>query len=94
MQDIGTLPEAFLTVAACCRTINNRGQVVGFSIDDAGMRAFVWQKNKIKDLNIQILRCTHSVRIRLTTLGRSWGKAACFRSAQYYMSFERRQTIE
>lgn len=54
MQDIGTLPGAFLTVAACCRTINNRGQVVGFSIDDSGMRAFIWQKNKIKDLNTLI----------------------------------------
>src|SRR5581483_7186006 len=33
MHDLGTLPGAFATVAACCRTLNNKGQVVGFSID-------------------------------------------------------------
>jgi len=31
MRDIGTLPGAFVTIAPCCHTINNRDEVVGFS---------------------------------------------------------------
>jgi probable HAF family extracellular repeat protein len=51
MQDIGTLPGAFATIAGCCHTINNRSQVVGFSIDGTGSTAFLWQDNVIVDLN-------------------------------------------
>jgi probable HAF family extracellular repeat protein len=44
MQDLGTFPGAVVTVPPCCNTINDRGQVVGFSIDGSGnMRAFLWQ---------------------------------------------------
>jgi probable HAF family extracellular repeat protein len=51
MHDIGTLPEAFATIAGCCHTINNQDEVVGFSIDGKGMTAFFWKDNVIKDLN-------------------------------------------
>jgi probable HAF family extracellular repeat protein len=51
MRDIGTLPGAFATIAGCCNTINNRSQVVGFSIDGTGSTAFLWQDNVIRDLN-------------------------------------------
>jgi probable HAF family extracellular repeat protein len=51
VQDIGTLPGAFVTIAPCCNSINNRSQIVGFSIDANGSTAFVWQDNVIKDLN-------------------------------------------
>jgi probable HAF family extracellular repeat protein len=51
-QDLGTLtPSAFLTVAGCCRTVNNRDEVVGWSIDPNGMSAFVWKDGKMRDLN-------------------------------------------
>ena len=51
-QDLGTLtPSAFLTVAGCCRTVNNRDEVVGFSIDPNGMRAFLWKDGKMRDLD-------------------------------------------
>jgi probable HAF family extracellular repeat protein len=51
MHDIGTLPGAFVTVAGCCRTVNNRDEVVGFSIDANGMTAFRWKDGKMTDLN-------------------------------------------
>lgn len=51
MQDIGTLPGAFATIAPTGHSINNRGQVVGFSIDRNGSTAFLWQNNVIRDLN-------------------------------------------
>jgi probable HAF family extracellular repeat protein len=51
MHDIGTLPGAFVTVAPCCHTLNNRGEVVGYSIDDSGIRAFVWKDKVVTDLN-------------------------------------------
>jgi probable HAF family extracellular repeat protein len=54
-QDLGTLtPAAFLTVAGCCRTVNNLDEVVGFSIDPNGSTAFLWRDGKIKDLNTLI----------------------------------------
>ena len=43
--DIGTLPGAFATIAPCCHTINNRGEIVGFSIDGNGPTAFLWRDN-------------------------------------------------
>ena len=54
MHSIGTLPGAFATVAGCCRTVNNRGEIVGFSIDANGSTAFLWKDGKIKDLNTLI----------------------------------------
>ena len=55
MQDLGLVsPEAFVTVAACCRTVNNLDEVVGFSIDPNGITAFRWKDGKMKDLNTLI----------------------------------------
>lgn len=55
MQDLGTItPASFVTVAGCCRTVNNRDEVVGFSIDPTGMTAFLWRDGKMTDLNTLI----------------------------------------
>jgi probable HAF family extracellular repeat protein len=55
MQDLGTLtPEAFATIAGCCRTLNNLDEVVGFSIDPNGMTAFRWKDGHMQDLNTLI----------------------------------------
>jgi len=51
MQDYGAFSGAFLTVAPCCKTINNSGEVVGFAIDGNGPRALVWQDKKPVDMN-------------------------------------------
>jgi probable HAF family extracellular repeat protein len=52
MRDLGTLPGAVATVAPCCHTINDNGQVAGFSIDAVGnMRAFLWHNGVMSDLN-------------------------------------------
>jgi probable HAF family extracellular repeat protein len=45
------LPEAFFAVAPCCNTINDRGEIAGFSIDSIGSRAVVWLNQNIYDLN-------------------------------------------
>ena len=47
-------PSAFVTVAGCCRTVNNRDEVVGFSIDPNGMSAFRLEDGKMMDLNTLI----------------------------------------
>ena len=54
MQDIGTLPGTFATIAGCCRTVNNKDDVVGFSIDQNGSTAFLWHDGVIMDLNTLI----------------------------------------
>ncbi len=54
MQDLGTFPGAFATIAPCCNSINARGEVAGFSVDDTGPRAFVWKDNVLTDLNTVI----------------------------------------
>ena len=54
MQDLGAFPGAFVTVAPCCKTINDRGEVVGFAIDPSGFRALIWQNNVPVDLNTLI----------------------------------------
>ncbi len=54
MQDLEPLSGAFATIAGCCRTIKDRGEVVGFAFVDAGSHAVVWIEQKIKDLNTLI----------------------------------------
>jgi probable HAF family extracellular repeat protein len=56
MRDLGVFPDgALLTVAGCCHTINDSGQVVGVSIDATfNMRALVWQNGVPTDLNVLI----------------------------------------
>ena len=39
-----------MTVAPCCDTINDRGQIVGFSVDGEGLHGFLWQDNAFTDL--------------------------------------------
>jgi probable HAF family extracellular repeat protein len=45
LQDLGTYPaDAFITVAPCCNNVNDRGQIVGFSIDSSfNQRALIWE---------------------------------------------------
>jgi uncharacterized membrane protein len=50
-QLLPTLPGAFFSVAPCCNTINDSGQITGFSIDASGPSAVVWLNQKIYDLN-------------------------------------------
>jgi uncharacterized membrane protein len=50
-QLLPTLPGAFFSVAPCCNTINDSGQITGFSIDESGPSAVVWLNQKIYDLN-------------------------------------------
>jgi hypothetical protein len=54
MQDLGAFPGAFATFAPCCKTINDRGEIVGVAIDAMGPRALVWQGNVPVDLNTLI----------------------------------------
>jgi probable HAF family extracellular repeat protein len=56
MQDLGSPANDFVSVAACCHTINNRGQVVGFSFPGplGGGRALLWEDNVPIDLNTLI----------------------------------------
>jgi len=51
IRDLGTLPGDLLSVAPCCDTVNNRRQVVRFSIGATGPRAFLWQDGVMTDLN-------------------------------------------
>jgi probable HAF family extracellular repeat protein len=52
IHDLGAFPGAVATIAPCCNTINDRREVVGFSIDASGnFRAFVWKDNVYMDLN-------------------------------------------
>jgi probable HAF family extracellular repeat protein len=56
MRDLGTLPGDFFSTAPCCQTINNKSQIVGFSIPGplGSGRAFLWQNNVMTDLNTLI----------------------------------------
>jgi len=54
MLDYGAFPGAVATVPGCCHTINDRGDIVGFSIEPGnqyGGRALIWHGNQPKDLN-------------------------------------------
>ncbi len=56
MQDLGLPGDDFVSVAGCCQTINNRGEVVGFSFPGplGGGRAIVWVDKVPVDLNTLI----------------------------------------
>ena len=56
MQDLGGFPGAFVTAAVCCRTINDNGQIVGFSIDGTtfASRAIIFEGKVPVDLNTLI----------------------------------------
>jgi probable HAF family extracellular repeat protein len=52
MKDIGGFPGADATVAGCCHTINDRGDVVGFAaLQDGSQVALLWQGDMPTDLN-------------------------------------------
>jgi probable HAF family extracellular repeat protein len=54
MADYGAFPGAVATVPGCCHTINDRGEIVGFSVEPANEyfgRALLWQGTEPKDLN-------------------------------------------
>jgi probable HAF family extracellular repeat protein len=52
MQDLGAYPGAVATVAPCCHTLNDKGEVVGFYVDsNFNFSAFEWQDNTMVDLN-------------------------------------------
>jgi probable HAF family extracellular repeat protein len=56
MQDLRALSGDFLSAAPCCHTINNKRQVVGFSIPGplGSGRAFLWENGAMTDLNTLI----------------------------------------
>ena len=54
MLDYGAFPGAVATIVGCCHTNNDRGEIVGFSIEPSnpyGGRALIWQGTEPKDLN-------------------------------------------
>jgi probable HAF family extracellular repeat protein len=59
MMDYGAFPGAVATVVGCCHTNNDRGEIVGFSVEPSnpyGGRALIWQGKEPKDLNTFIPR--------------------------------------
>ena len=50
IQDIA-LPGAFVTVAPCCHSINDRGEITGFAFDENGPQTFLWKNGNFTDLN-------------------------------------------
>ena len=56
MQDLHAFPGAIVTSATCCHTINDRGEMVGFSLDGTtfASRALIWQDKMPVDLNTLI----------------------------------------
>ena len=56
MQELGLPGDDFVSVAGCCQTINNRGEVVDFSFPGplGGGRAIVWVDKVTVDLNTLI----------------------------------------
>src|SRR5258705_4765348 len=57
LNDLGTYPaDSFLTVAPCCNTINNRGQIVGFSVDsNFNQRALLWEDQNTDPVDLNSL---------------------------------------
>jgi len=54
MQDLGEPDGAFATGIPCCHTINNRDEIVGFSLGANGPHAYLWKHGQIIDLNTAI----------------------------------------
>ena len=54
MQDLGEPAAAFATGVPCCHTINNLGEVVGFSLGASGPHAYLWAHGDMVDLNSAI----------------------------------------
>ena len=55
MQELPVFPGAALTVPPCCNTINNRGEIVGFSCDSMfNCRAVLWHGKTLLDMNALI----------------------------------------
>jgi probable HAF family extracellular repeat protein len=54
IQDV-MVPGAFVTIAPCCHTANDRGQITGFAIGENGPQAFVWKDGLFTDLNAALL---------------------------------------
>jgi probable HAF family extracellular repeat protein len=57
LHDLGTYPsDAFITVAPCCNNINDRGQIVGFSVDSSfNSRALLWESADKAPVDINTL---------------------------------------
>jgi len=54
MLDYGSFPGAVATVAGCCHTINDGGEIVGFTVEPTNPyfgRAIIWQGTQPQDLN-------------------------------------------
>ena len=54
MLDYGVFPGAVATIPGCCHTVNDRGEIVGFTVElgnPFGGRAVIWQGTEPKDLN-------------------------------------------
>jgi probable HAF family extracellular repeat protein len=52
IQDLGSFPGAVLTVAPCCNSVSNRGDVGGFWFDASfNMHPFIWQNGVFTDPN-------------------------------------------
>jgi probable HAF family extracellular repeat protein len=54
MQDLGEPEGALATGIPCCHTINNRGEIVGFSLGGNGPHAYLWKHGQMIDLNTAI----------------------------------------
>lgn len=50
IQDV-MAPGAFVTIAPCCHTANDRREITGFAIGEDGPQAFVWKDGLFTDLN-------------------------------------------
>jgi len=57
LQDLGTYPsDSFVTVAPCCNNVNDRGQIVGFSVDSQfNQRALLWEDKDAAPLDLNQL---------------------------------------
>jgi uncharacterized membrane protein len=55
IRDYGAFPGAAATVAGCCHVLNDRGEIVGFSMEPENPpnfgRALIWKGAEPKDLN-------------------------------------------
>jgi probable HAF family extracellular repeat protein len=54
IQDLGEPDGALATGIPCCHTINNQGEIVGFSLGASGPHAYLWFNREAIDLNSRI----------------------------------------